>query len=90
MEEKEEIKKLIEKYKKHAERNGFKLNPDRKTVENLAIGLLAREKKFGGKYCPCRRITGEEEKDKKIICPCAFHQEEIKKDGHCFCRLFVK
>jgi len=90
MKEKEAVEKLIRKYEKHAEKNGFKLNPDRKIVEGLARGLLEREKKFGRKYCPCRRITGEEEKDKKIVCPCVFHQEEIREDGHCFCRLFVK
>lgn len=90
MEEKEKIKKLIKKYEEHSEKNGFRLNPDRKTVENLARGLLEREKEFGRKYCPCRRITGEEKEDEKIVCPCAFHQEEIKKDGYCFCRLFVK
>ncbi len=26
----------------------------------------------------------------KIICPCQSSREEIAKDGHCFCGLFVK
>ena len=90
MKEKEEIKKLIKKYEKHAEKNGFKLNPERKIVESLVRGLLEREKEFGRKYCPCRRTTGNKEEDEKIVCPCVFHQEEIKKDGYCFCRLFIK
>jgi hypothetical protein len=28
--------------------------------------------------------------DAKKICPCFWHKDEIKKDGHCFCNLYVK
>ena len=85
-----EIGKLIGEYEEYALKNGFKLNPDRKIVEGIVKSLLDREKKFGEKYCPCRRITGGKEEDKKIICPCVYHKEEIEKDGFCLCRLFVK
>lgn len=86
----ENVKKIIEKYKEYAEKNGFKLNPDRKTVERVINGLLENEKKHGKRYCPCRRVTGNLEEDKLKICPCVWHKEEITKDGHCYCRLFVK
>lgn len=90
--EKEEpdINGMVERYDNYAKSNGFRLNPDRKTVERIINGLLANEKKYGKKYCPCRRVSGNEEEDSKKICPCAFHKDEIEKDGHCFCNLFVK
>ena len=81
---------LVKGYQEYAEKNGFKLNPNREVVERLIKGMLENEKKFGQRYCPCRRITGNPEEDKGKICPCQWHREEIEKDGHCFCGLFVK
>ena len=85
----ENIEEIIKKYEDYAAQTGFKLNENRKIVIGIINGLLDREKKFGEKYCPCRRITGDKEEDKKIICPCIYHKEEIEKDGHCHCNLFV-
>ena len=59
--------KFIEEYREYAEKQGFSLNPDKRIVEAVAGGLLNREEKFGQKYCPCRKITGDKEEDKKII-----------------------
>ena len=86
----EGVEKLIKKYEKYAEDNGFRLNPDKNTTKNLIKSLITRENKFGEKYCPCRRITGDKEEDKKIICPCVYHKDEIERQGHCLCNLFVK
>lgn len=80
--------KLILEYEEYSKDEGFKLNPDREIVNNIVGGLLKREKEFGEKYCPCRRILGDKKEDKNIICPCVYHKEEIEKDGHCLCRLF--
>ncbi len=80
----------IERYDNYAKSNGFRLNPDKKTVEKIIKGIFENEKKYGKKYCPCRRVSGNESEDAKIICPCLFHKEEIEKNGHCFCNLFVK
>jgi ferredoxin-thioredoxin reductase catalytic subunit len=85
-----DINEIIGRYDNYAKSNGFRLNPDRKTVERIIKGLLMNEQKFGKRYCPCRRVTGNEAEDANKICPCAFHKEEIEKDGHCFCNLFVK
>jgi len=84
------IKELTEAYKQYAEENGFKLNPDKKIVEGLVRSLLLNEKDYGGKYCPCRLRRGIPEEDKKIECPCIYHKDEIKEQGHCHCFLFVK
>ena len=86
----EKIEELMVEYSKYAEENGFKLNPDKKIVERVINGLLENEKKHGQKYCPCRRVTGDKEEDSKKICPCFWHKDEINKDGHCFCRLYVR
>jgi ferredoxin-thioredoxin reductase catalytic subunit len=52
--------------------------------------LLENEKKHGKRYCPCRRVTENEEEDLKNVCPCVYHLEEIEKNGHCLCGLFIK
>lgn len=93
MEEKntiEEIKKLLAEYNEYAAANGFKVNPNTQIAENIVKALLLREETLGERYCPCRRATGNTEEDKKIICPCVYHKEEIEKDKHCHCNLFVK
>lgn len=86
----ENIEEVIKNYEEYAEKNGFKLNPNQEVVKRLIKGILENEKKFGQKYCPCRRITGNPEEDKPKICPCQWNREEIERDGHCFCGLFVK
>lgn len=93
MEEKnitEQIKKLLKEYNDYAKAHGFKVNPDSKIAENVVRALLLREEALGERYCPCRKATGNKEEDKKIICPCVYHKDEIEKDGHCHCNLFVK
>jgi len=89
-EDREKIEELIKGYQEYAEKNGFKLNPNREVVERLIKGMLENEKKYGALYCPCRRISGNPEEDKKKICPCNFMREEIERDGHCLCGLFLK
>lgn len=86
----ETIEELIKKYGEYAKANGFQLNPDKKTVEMVVSGLLKNEEKYGKKYCPCRRVSGNEAEDSKKICPCFWHKDEIKKDGYCFCNLYTK
>ena len=84
------IEEIIKHYEEYAKKNKFKLNPNREVVERLIKGMLENEKKFGERYCPCRRITENKEEDKGKICPCHWHREEIERDGHCVCGLFVK
>ena len=86
----QEIEEIIKEYQEYAESQGLKLNPDMEAVRRIAKGLLANEKKYGQRYCPCRRVTGSKEEDQPKICPCTFHREEIEKNGYCLCNLFVK
>jgi len=81
----------LKQAKEYAENEqGLKLNPNEVIVNAIAKGLARNEEKYGAAYCPCRPITGDNETDKKIICPCVYHKDEIEKDGQCHCRLFVK
>lgn len=84
------IASLINEYAAYSKKNGFKLNPNGESVKKIVDGLLANEKKYGKKYCPCRRVSGKADDDAKNICPCAYHKDEIEKNGHCLCNLFVK
>ncbi|HRT18414.1 MAG TPA: ferredoxin-thioredoxin reductase catalytic domain-containing protein [Candidatus Paceibacterota bacterium] len=86
----EKIEKLKKEYGDYAKKNGFNLNPNEKIVEGVLNGLIARKENFGERYCPCRKMTGIKKEDKRIICPCVYHKEEIEKDGHCFCNLFTR
>jgi len=74
----------------NAKKNGWVLNPDKKTLDTVIRGLARNEKKFGVRYCPCRLRSRDEEKDKAIICPCIWHRDEIAKDGHCHCMLYFR
>jgi ferredoxin-thioredoxin reductase catalytic subunit len=83
-------KKLEETYGKYAESQGFQLQPDKKILHMLLSGQLGNERKHGYRFCTCKALTGNFEKDKLIICPCAAHKQEIKKLGRCWCGLFLK
>ena len=75
---------------RHLQGKDFRLNPDQETVDSLITALVMRYEKKGDYYCPCRVVTDDAEQNRRIVCPCAFHEEEIARDGHCKCRLFVK
>ncbi|MCD4740757.1 ferredoxin:thioredoxin reductase [archaeon] len=81
---------VYKQMKEHAEKEGLKLNPDKQDVERVINGMLAKEVEYGKMYCPCRRVTDDEKENERIICPCAYHQQEIKDEGKCFCGLFVR
>jgi ferredoxin-thioredoxin reductase catalytic subunit len=84
----EQAKKIKGWAARYAEKRGMQLNPDEERVGEVAKGLAARQEKFGKRYCPCRIITGDPEEDRKIICPCVYHEEELKEHGMCHCKLF--
>ena len=87
---KQKFEKLLKEYQNYAKKNGIHLNPDKKALKGLIECLVEREEKYGQRYCPCRIVTGNKEKDKKIICPCVYTKKEVKEQGHCHCFLFVK
>ncbi len=81
---------LFMKYEDYANDNDFILNPNKKIVAGILKGLSRNEEIHGYKYCPCRRVTGNRQEDRSIICPCIYHKEEIEIDGKCMCGLFLR
>jgi ferredoxin-thioredoxin reductase catalytic subunit len=85
--------KFLEAIEKFAEKNEFQVNPDKEKVKMLLDGMFNNEQNHGLKYCPCRLITKDFAEDLKLICPCNFLIHETykdKKDGECWCGLFVR
>ena len=83
----EEIE-LRKKLQAYADSQGYKLNPNEKALTGIIRGLLRNKQFKGDIYCPCRIVTGNKEEDKKIVCPCIYHKQEIKDMQHCKCTLF--
>ncbi|MCD4821668.1 MAG: thioredoxin fold domain-containing protein [Methanococcoides sp.] len=75
---------------KYADKAGYLLNPDEESLHLVLEGLARNRNKHGKNYCPCRIVTGDDQEDKKIICPCIYHKDEISNDGSCHCDLFFK
>ena len=72
-----------------AEANGYVFNRDKKRV-NKVVGLMTSNfKEFGKFYCPCKQTHPLDTKTDPL-CPCDTLDDEIEKDGHCYCRLFYK
>ncbi|KLK88156.1 ferredoxin thioredoxin reductase [Methanoculleus sediminis] len=76
--------------KEYAKEKGYILNVDEKQLEAVLRGLARNKERFGEAYCPCRLRSGDPEKDRIIVCPCIYHEEEIGEQGTCHCRLFFK
>ncbi|MFQ5863182.1 MAG: ferredoxin-thioredoxin reductase catalytic domain-containing protein [Candidatus Brocadiales bacterium] len=81
-----EVRERLEKW---LEGTPYRFNPDTTVVNTIIRGLAIRKVKAGDEYCPCRVLSGNIEKDSKIVCPCVFAKAEIERDGICLCHLFV-
>ncbi|MFP4453701.1 MAG: ferredoxin-thioredoxin reductase catalytic domain-containing protein [Desulfobacterales bacterium] len=80
---------LYEKLKKVQEPKGYYFNRDTEYVFELLNALLANKERYGYMTCPCRLAFGDREKDKDIICPCAYRQADVEEYGSCYCQLYV-
>jgi len=76
--------------RRYAKEKGFALNTDDRQFTAVIRGLVRNRLKHGERYCPCRIRSGDPEKDRLIICPCAYHGQEIEGEGHCHCSLFFR
>jgi ferredoxin-thioredoxin reductase catalytic chain len=90
MSEDEKETEILEWARNYAEKHHLPLNPDQKRLNVVIKGLARNEAKFGERYCPCRLRSGDKEKDKAIVCPCVYHEEEIAQEGSCHCNLYYK
>jgi ferredoxin-thioredoxin reductase catalytic subunit len=79
---------MRERLQAYADSQGFVLNSDIDRLSLVMKGLHNNAVKHGAPYCPCRIRTSDPEENNRIICPCAFHKDEIKQHGFCHCHLF--
>jgi ferredoxin-thioredoxin reductase catalytic subunit len=75
--------------RQHLERGRCALNPDAATVAYVRAGLADHLIAHGHLYCPCREVTGDPARDRRNICPCPQHRQDIARTGACECGIFV-
>ena len=83
-------REIVSWAKAYAAEKGYALNTDDRQFNAVIRGLVRNKLKHGEKYCPCRIRSGDPEKDRLIICPCAHQEKEIEAEGHCHCNLFFR
>ncbi len=84
-----EVERLYETLRKTQEPKGYYFNQDKERVFELLRALLVNKERYGYMSCPCRLASGDRDKDKDIICPCVYREEDIKEYGSCYCNLYV-
>ncbi|WEU40355.1 MAG: ferredoxin:thioredoxin reductase [Candidatus Odinarchaeum yellowstonii] len=72
-----------------ASHRGWVLNWDKELVNFLIEGLTTNWNKYGYYNCPCRLSKADRNKDRDIICPCLYADQDIKEYGHCYCGLYL-
>lgn len=83
------IEELYETLKKINEPKGYYFNKDKNFVLKVLAGLVKNKERYGYMSCPCRLAAGDREKDRDIMCPCAYRADDVKQYGACFCGLYV-
>lgn len=82
------LKRHDEWIRKYASKKGWSVNPRAMVYTNLRLWLADCEEMYGKRYCPCFEPSGDEDLDRKLICPCQFAEAEIERRGWCHCTLF--
>jgi ferredoxin-thioredoxin reductase catalytic chain len=72
-----------------AKKQGWKLNPDEGFITLIVEGLTINYNRYGYYNCPCRDTWNDRNKDKDIMCPCAYCVPDQKDFGHCYCGLYL-
>ena len=80
---------LYEMLKKAQEPKGYFFSKDQERVMELMDGLLINKERYGYMCCPCRLSANDREKDRDIICPCAYRAPDVAEFGSCYCNLYV-
>jgi ferredoxin-thioredoxin reductase catalytic chain len=83
------LEQVVEFATRTAAHQGWQLNPDDQFRGVLIRGLEANHNSYGYFLCPCRDGAGVRERDRDIICPCAYARQDIAEHGHCYCALYV-
>ncbi len=84
-----ETKELYLMLKKTQESKGFFFNNDKERVFELLDALSTNKQRYGYMVCPCRLAAEDRDRDRDIICPCAYREPDCKEYGSCYCNLYV-
>jgi ferredoxin-thioredoxin reductase catalytic chain len=84
-----EADQLYEMLRKIQEPKGYFFNRDRERVLDILRDLLINKERYGYMSCPCRLASGDRERDKDIVCPCAYRSADVDEYGSCYCNLYV-
>ena len=84
-----EVETLYETLKKAQAPKGYLFNADKERVYELLEGLIVNKKRYGYMGCPCRLGSGDRKKDRDIMCPCVYREDDVKEYGSCYCNLYV-
>ena len=85
----ETIEKMREWLMREAKSHGYTINPDKQVVEEILAGLAINEKRYGYKACPCRLATGNTSWIAILFASVPIVFWMLKKNGRCYCSLFV-
>jgi len=83
------VDQLYDRLNREAEAGGYHLNPDSAFTKDLLRGLIANERRYGYRACPCRLASGNKEEDRDIICPCDYRDPDLADYHTCYCALYV-
>lgn len=83
------IQEIEAEVRRIAESEGWLPNPNRTLLGGIMEGLAVNEEKYGYQGCPCRKLSGDPQKDTDIICPCDYSAPDLAEYGRCYCALYV-
>ena len=84
-----EVDDLHDRLRALQEPKGYFFNRDRERTFDLLRGLLVNKDRYGYLACPCRLASGSRERDRDILCPCAYREADVREYGSCYCGLYV-
>ena len=83
------IEAVRQRVENDAKANGYFLAPDKELLNDLLLGLVKNEERYGYPSCPCRLAAEKLELDRDIICPCDYRDPDVAEYGQCYCGLYV-
>lgn len=84
-----EVDDLFDRLEKINKPKGYLFNSDRERTFELLRSLLINKDRYGYMACPCRLASGNRERDRDIICPCEYREQDVSEYGSCYCGLYV-
>ena len=83
------VAELNELLQKSQEPKGFFFFIFVKIVNDLMNSILINKERYGYMSCPCRLAAADHEKDRDIICPFDYRDDDVREYGSCYCALYA-